>query len=282
MKNVTMHLFLCWLLISCSSETSSQQSSGIPKGMAIENKEASTIIDRFNEPAGYERAKVRGFGEYSRLLPLKEHDAQVHLYNNELKNTQAVHAAVVNMDVGEKNLQQCADAVMRLRAEYLYSKGWYDKIHFNFTNGFRANYAKWRQGYRIKVQGNRVSWVKSEAVDTSYQSFRQYLEKVFTYAGTLSLSKELEAVPMEEMEIGDVLIHGGSPGHAVVVVDMAYDMHGDKVFMLAQSYMPAQEIHVLKNINDESISPWYSVKALNGKVRTPEWIFDTSELKRFK
>ena len=48
-------------------------------------------------------------------------------------------------------------------------------------------------------------------------------------------SKELS-----EMQIGDVFIRGGSPGHCVIVVDMAVHQEtGEKLFMLAQSYMPA-------------------------------------------
>ena len=71
------------------------------------------------------------------------------------------------------------------------------------------------------MKGNRVSWYKSKAKDYSYKTFRAYLDVVFAYAGTLSLAKELTSVPVTSMQIGDVLIQGGSPGHAVIVVDMA-------------------------------------------------------------
>lgn len=83
---------------------------------------------------------------------------------------------------------------MRLRAEYLYKCKAYDQISFNFTNGFRADYAKWAEGYRISVRGNQVSWYKSKERDYSYKTFRAYLDVVFAYAGTLSLAKELKAV----------------------------------------------------------------------------------------
>ncbi len=43
---------------------------------------------------------------------------------------------------------------------------------------------------------------------------------VFAYAGTLSLYEELESVPIKDMDIGDIFVQGGSPGHAVIVVDM--------------------------------------------------------------
>jgi hypothetical protein len=104
---------------------------------------------------------------------------------------------------------------------------------------------------------------------------------VFRYAGTLSLSRELEPVEWGRMEPGDVLIRGGSPGHAVIVVDMARDtVNGHKYFLLAQSYMPAQEIHVLKNLLRPDISPWYSLDN-SDRIDTPEWTFLPSELRRF-
>ena len=90
------------------------------------------------------------------------------------------------MEIGKRDLQQCADAVIRLQAEYLYKHKAYDRIHFNFTNGFRADYTKWAEGYRISVKGNQVSWYKSKEKDYSYKTFRAYLDVVFAYAGTLS------------------------------------------------------------------------------------------------
>jgi hypothetical protein len=83
------------------------------------------------------------------------------------------------------------------------------------------------------------------------------------------------------MKGGDVFIKGGSPGHAVLVVDMACDPRtGRKIFLLAQSYMPAQDIHILKNPKDAKLSPWYDVE-FGTILYTPEWVFAWSELKRF-
>ncbi len=76
------------------------------------------------------------------------------------------------------------------------------------------------------------------------------------------------------------MIQGGSPGHCVIVVDMALnDDTGEKVFMLAQSYMPAQDIQILKG--DSEGSPWFSVKT-EGVLKTPEWIFEISDLKTWE
>lgn len=241
-----------------------------------------TIESRIQTPNGYQRVSItkNSFPEFLRQQPLKPDGSKVHYFNGELKPSN-VHVAVLTIDVGKKDLQQCADAVMRLRAEYLFQQKKYDQIHFNFTNGFHATYTKWAEGYRIKVSGNNVSWYKTTEVSHSYESFRKYLDRVFMYAGTLSLSKELKPVAYKDIQIGDVFIKGGSPGHAVIVVDVAIDNKTQKkIFMLAQSYMPAQEIHVLKNFENTQLSPWYDLNTSN-TLYTPEWTFLKTDLKRF-
>ncbi len=170
---------------------------------------------------------------------------------------------------------------MRLRAEYLFERQKYDSIHFNFTNGFRADYAKWRTGKRILVDGNRVVWKQKTTPSDQPAVFWKYLEMVFSYAGTASLSKELTKVAFEEMQIGDVFIQGGFPGHAVIVVDMAENSQtGTKAFLLAQSYMPAQELQLLANPAAPNQSPWY-YSEFQGNLTTPEWVFKKTDLKRF-
>jgi hypothetical protein len=246
------------------------------------NESGRTIAERFNPPSGFERVKEgdNSFTSYLQNLPLKPHNTVVQYYDGGFKSAD-VYDAVVDLEIGDRDLHQCADAVMRLRAEYLWKNKQYDKIHFNFTNGFRVDYSKWREGYRIKVRGNNVGWVKSAQPSDSYKTFWKYMEIIFSYAGTLSLEKELKPVEYSKMKVGDVLIQGGSPGHAIIVVDMAVNPDsGKKVYLLAQSYMPAQEIQILKNENHGANSPWYELND-SYAVLTPEWDFYTTDLKRF-
>ena len=204
------------------------------------------------------------------------------LYNGSIKENYNVYDAVVDLPIGKKDLHQCADAVMRLRAEYLYNQQQYERIHFNFTNGFRVDYSKWREGKRIVVSGNNTTWKQSSQPSNTYQDFWNYMEIIFSYAGTLSLSKELKTIEVENLEIGDVFIQGGTPGHAVIVVDAAINPQTNKkIFLLAQSYMPAQEIQVLKNSNNKELSPWYSTD-FDETLETPEWTFKRTDLKRFE
>ncbi|MBN2357771.1 DUF4846 domain-containing protein [candidate division KSB1 bacterium] len=242
------------------------------------------IASAIQPPAGFTRTQVDSgsFADWLRHLPLKPAGASVLFFNGAAKPNQNAHAAVIDIDVGNRNLQQCADALIRLRAEYLYTVGDFAFIHFNLTSGDNIPYRRWLKGERPIVTDNRVHWRSGFAVDSSYSNFRSYLRTIFIYAGSYSLSKELASrATIWEMQIGDVFIEGGFPGHGVLVVDMAEDtMCGEKLFLLLQSYMPAQDIHILKNLEDDAISPWYRYPAAD-ILRTPEWTFKASDLKYF-
>lgn len=280
---------LLFFLYACSSNSQEMPDAGPSAVLPAQahswnpiDTSGKTIKDRFIPPKGFKRQTypVGSFENYLQQLPLKPVGRWVHYYNGAKKPPGRVYLAVVDMDIGKRDLQQCADAVMRLRGEYLYAEKRMDEIRFNLTNGFDMTFTKWRQGYRIKVSGNTVRWVKSKAPSSSYAQFRSYMNMVFAYAGTLSLDKELKPISIQEIQIGDVFIQGGSPGHAVIVVDMALNEKGEKRFLLAQSYMPAQDIQILQNPNADAGNPWFDIPN-NDLFETPEWNFSINNLKRF-
>jgi len=291
-KFLRLQFYVIVFFFACNSQSNSTaqlktivDSVSSPQNQRLINVSANRIETRFVLPKGFQRVAVvqNSFGEYLRTLPLKPNGYKVHLYDGTLKAADNVYDAVIDMEIGTRDLQQCADAIMRLRAEYLFKHKRFSEIHFKFTNGDNAQWLKYAEGYRFEIKDKKYVWSKNSQPDNSYKSFRKYLDLVFTYAGTLSLAKELVPVKsLNDIELGDVFIFGGSPGHAVIVVDVAVNQTtGEKLFLLAQSYMPAQEIQVLKNPNNEALSPWYSVKVENMLV-TPEWTFEKTELKRFK
>lgn len=243
-----------------------------------------SLQNRIIQPEGFSRKRTAGtsFTIWLRGLPLKPEGSPVLLYNGNLKYNQNAHEAVISMDVGDKDLQQCADAVMRLRAEFLWAQKRPADIHFNYTSGHPARWTEWKKGMRPQISGNSVTWKQTAAADSSRKSFRAYLNNVFNYAGTASLEKELALVTdLSQIRPGDVFIHGGHPGHAVLVLDVALNEKGEKVFLLGQSYMPAQEFQLLKNPMDKRLSPWYSTQ-FEGSLETPEWTFEKTELRRWK
>jgi hypothetical protein len=230
--------------------------------------EAETLAQRIKPPAGFARVPVAddSWGAWLRGLPLKPAGSPVLLYNGEQKWRQDVHAAVIDIDVGDRDLQQCADAIMRLRGEWLFASGRAGEIAFTYTDGKRHAFAA------------RTSH--------DYASFRKYMMLVFAYAGTYSLEHELKPVARVDIAagkiaIGDVFIKGGFPGHAVLVADMVENKQtGERRFLLIQSYMPAQQMHVLKNPAAADGSPWYPA-TFSGPRVTPEWTFGESALRRW-
>ncbi len=244
------------------------------------NPDGITVSERINPPKGYKRTDTSDYGLYLRNLELLPNKSDVLLFDGRKKGNQNAHIAVLALDVDNRDLQQCADAALRLRCEYLYQVEADEMINYHLTSGDEFPYEKYRDGYRLVVSGNDVKLEKIATYDRSYETFRKYLLQLFGYAGTLSVSKESTPVEDEEMEVGDIFVMGGSPGHCVIVIDMCENETGDKLFLLAQSYMPAQQIQILKNPANSDDNPWYSLSSLSYPFKTPEWIFDEGSLKR--
>jgi hypothetical protein len=191
---------------------------------------------------------------------------------------QQKHVGIIPYDVGNADLQQCADALMRLRAEYLFQQKRYNEIGFHFVSG---NYYTWNdycKGLRPVAKGSRVKFIAVSPSEKTHESFRRYLDIVYSYASTISLSKELKTA--NDFEIGTVVIHAGSPGHCFIIIDEAVNKAGEKVFKLAEGYTPAQSIYVLRNLNEDGVSPWYRLK--KGVIETASYRFDDYKLGRFE
>jgi hypothetical protein len=218
------------------------------------------LISDVVPPPGYKRIhqNKNSFGEWLRNISLKK-DRRVHLYDGSLKRNQRAQFAVLDISVGKKDLQQCADAVMRLRADYLFDQKKYSLIEFSDNAG---------KAYKWTGEAN-------------HPGFERYLENVFGMCGSASLEKQLKPVAsLQELQPGDVFIKGGFPGHAMIVIDAAINDKGNKIFMLAQSYMPAQDIHIVKNPMNDDLSPWYEVNDAKDII-TPEWTFSNDQLRRW-
>lgn len=244
------------LLLSCREKEHSFQ---LP-AEEVEFQSVPTSVGLIPLPAGYKRVAFpeNSFAFWIRGLSLKS-DKTVYLFNGQLKKNQAAQYAVLDMPRSTTDLQQCADVVMRLRAEYLFSQRKYDEIRFTDFEG---------RSYEWKKEGDR-------------KEFEKYLELVFGWCGSASLEKQLNPVAdFNSIEPGDVLIRGGFPGHAVIVADLAINTKGEKCFLLIQGYQPAQDIHILINPMDPELSPWYPVSG-SDVVYTPEWVFYKSQLRRW-
>lgn len=246
------------LTIGCANNQ--ERDKDIPLVSVIKNTEAPKKIAEIVVPSGYKRTTVTdsSFGVWLRQLPLKK-DKTVYLYNGSVKQNQSAQFAVIDIPRSTKDLMQCADVVMKLRAEYLFANKNYTGI--SFTDYAGKEY-KWNGG------NNRIQ-------------FENYLDNVFGWCGSASLEKQLKQVSdINQLEAGDVFIKGGFPGHAMIVADVAVNDKREKIYLLIQGYQPAQDIHVVVNPADNELSPWYKVSG-SDEIRTPEWLFYKSQLKRW-
>jgi hypothetical protein len=255
-----MRLFLPFLLIlgclqACDFANLNQGVSiGAPKSTEI----TPSCIAKIPLPMGYKRTAVDEvtFGYWLRQLPLRK-DNVLRLYDGSAKTNQTLHYAILDVPYKRDALQQCADAIMRLRAEYIYE------------NKRQANIAFLHQrGEYFTISSN-----------CSRGALEQYLHKVFSWCGTYNLQAQLKPVSIKNIAPGDVFIRAGGPGHAMLVADVAENSKGEKIFLLLQSFIPAQEIHLVINPLRAEWGPWYS--AADSLITTPGWQFTSKNLRRW-
>lgn len=221
-------------------------------------------------PAGFTRVEVKAdsFGAWLRGLPLRAAGTPVHDFQGReiLPGDSPLLAAVAELDVGSADLQQCADSIIRLHAEWLWSRGQKDRIAYHFTSGHLAKWSAYAEGDRPAISGRNVSWVRTGSEDRSRAAFRAYLDMVFTYAGTLSLDREKKRPAREDVQPGDFIVAGGSPGHAVLVLEVAVNAAGERVVLLGQGSIPAQDFQVFTQGHNDPWFPWAGEKLV-----TPFW-----------
>lgn len=244
------------------------------------NPEGNTLFTRFITPKGYKRVEADegSFADFIGNYTLEPDGTPVYYFDKREKGGEG-HAAVFSMEVAEEDLQQCADSIMRIYAEYLYKSGRHDKISFHFVDGFVCDYNHWKQGYRVKFVDDKPHWEQVALSDDSEETFKKYLRIVFSYSSTLSMENESRPVDISELKVGDIFIKGGSPGHVVMVADICENEAGEKAFLLAQGFMPAQSFHIIKN-PAHSEDPWYYESEVKYPFRTQEYTFGEGSLKR--
>ena len=291
MKNLRL-LLLFLIFINCNKKESNSVSN-ISKSSQIKetsevknliNKNGLTIKDRFFPPENFKlnTEKEGSFGAFIENFKLKPYGSKILKYDGAPISTQNLHEAIFDIDTGTKDLQQCADAVIRLRAEYLYKTKQFNDIKFHFTNGDLMTWNDYKNGARAFVNGNKVSFKTTEKFDDSYQNYRKYLDLIFNYAGTISLNKEtFPVLKTSSLKTGDLLITAGSPGHVVFIAAVAENDKKEKLFLLGEGYTPAQSIHIVKNPFQPEISPWYKLDTKNTETETARYLFKPTNFRSF-
>ncbi len=288
MKKVLLILLICLAAIALAFQFKPVENAidtvkAIVETPTLINKDSLTIKSRVNIPEGYRRTKYPkgSFENYLRNYKLKPFGNKIINYDNSEYFWQGGHIGVLEIPVPKNGLQQCADALIRVRSEYLWNSNRKDEIGFNFTSGHYCSWKKYAEGYRPKINGSKVSFHKTASANHSKENFYKYLNLIYMYSGTLSLYNELKPLKAKDLKIGDMLIKGGSPGHIVMLCDEVINDKGEKLFLLFQGNTPAQSVHLVKNLNDSDISPWYQLED-DAVVPVSNYTFGSAKFVRFK
>lgn len=268
MKRILLFLTLVGI---CSCNTLNSEgvlysgAIGFAEGSPMISNYGKTVLERFDSPLGYTRVPIarNSFASYLRTLNLLPDGSPAHYYNGKVKpNDNNIYVAVVDLPISSKNIQMSASSIIRLVSEYLFTNKEYGKIAFH-------------------TEKKKIDFVSFSNGNYSKGEFHKYMDLVMESSSTPSFCTDLKPERLSNIQIGDVFVQSNLPkGHAVIVVDMVENKKGDKLFLLAQGFQPAQEIQIISNPNNPEISPWYQLK--EGELLTPEWRFMTSDLMRFK
>lgn len=239
----------------------------------------ATVGERFAAPPGYARVPVVDgtFAAYLRALPLLPDGTPLRTFDGRPASTP--HLAIVDLDVGAKDLQQCADSALRLYAEWRWARGTALDLVFHATSGDPMPWRKYAAGERPRVAGNKLRWVATtRRPERTHAAFRAWLDDVFMYAGSASLRLDTDPVAIADVRAGDLFVLPGSPGHVLLVLDVVVDAAGKKLLLLGEGYMPAQGFHVVPTTDGGA---WHDASA--GLV-VPTWAkpFPVDSLRRFR
>lgn len=123
-------IFILFLFSSCTSHENQSTNSLSTSPGTINPPQYSidsskhTLVLRFPSPHGYTTVfyDSNSYGHYLQHLSVKPLGSPVKYYDGNNKPGKHIYCSVIDMDIDPVDLQQCADAVMRLRGEYLYGQ----------------------------------------------------------------------------------------------------------------------------------------------------------------
>lgn len=244
-----------WLILLISNAKNA-------KSAFISNPWNAKTIGSIPAPRGFVRDYVSAGSEtaFFRSLPLKPKGSKVKLYTGKNANYQMLSAAVVDIPV-LSNSEQCADMTMRLRAEWLFSKGRYSDICFHTVNNKTLRYSG----------------------GASRKALNKFLCKAYGICSTYSVYNETTPRKIKDVSPGDVFVYPKrrieGMGHAIIVVDIA--RHGNKIaLLLAEGNTPARQCHILLNPNLLH-NPWFLFDGNETTYQLSVFHFGKNELRHY-
>jgi hypothetical protein len=252
-----------------------------------DNKEEFLTLEYHKPtPSGYSRIDIeqnssnKDFSQWLRQIPVESRQS-VLSYKGRVLHQQA--DGIIPISVGNRDVQQCADSILRIYGEFLWYHNKTTDWGIHFTSGDLSTWQDWSEGERFRI-GKKVERYNNNVKDKSYEQYQKWMTHAFLYAGTLSLHKDAIKVPIDDdIQPGDFFLTGGSPGHVVMILDVATKDGSPPIGIVAQGFMPAQEFHIIKGNGRHVIDNWFALPTTEEQALTiPNWKpFFRKDLYRF-
>ena len=259
--------YCLWALLPVALIAAGARYAWMVYGTEVSNPHNYQRVSDINPPRGFERVVGAdpALAAFLRALPLKERGTRTQLFTGGDADRQPLNYAVIDLPM-LSNAEQCADVCMRLRSEYLFTQGRLSDIHFNDIDSAVVQYDG----------GN------------SHVALEQYLRHVYEVSNTFSLSRELPSRRLLEVQPGDIFVYAAADrtgeryGHAVTVIDVVRDPRTDRIcVLLAEGNTPARNIHVVRNLRDRWLSPWFANDEQSDSIRFSTFSYAPTELRHF-
>jgi hypothetical protein len=245
-----------------------------------------SLQSRFAAPPGYRRVAVApgSFAEWLRGLPLAAPGTPVvdNSGSTVFKGDDDYVAAVLALDVGAGDLQQSADAVIRLNAEWLWASNKPDAISYRSASKLDMPFSRWVKGQRLIASGPNVFWVvKGKPRPATYEDFRAYIDAVMLWTNNVALAARATPVAdPKQLVAGDFFLQPRGKGHAIIVLDVAEKPTGERVALLGRALQsPAQSVHVIRPGRETA---WFSLRPPSPVVTPRSEQFSWDELERLE
>lgn len=231
-------------------------------------KAQSALRQRFVDPQGYQRIAVNPetLGEWLRFLPVAAPGTVVADINGKaaVVTLAGFVAAVVAIDM---HAEDSADALLRLHAEWRFSKGDRATINYASNSGRLMPFSRWIAGERIVLKRQDWDWaVKATPLaNPTYTDLRNFLDAAYQWTDPRALAIQGKVLDSSDVAPGDYFVHAGKDSTLVIVLDVAKNAAGEPALLLGHVAAPHQNMYVMRASNE---SAWFKPRP-NQEIAAP-------------
>ncbi len=239
----------------------------------------------YPEPLGYRRVAVEAgsFAEYVRHLAVLPDTASVRYYDGRQVQQWPGSPRVIDMPfLFRTDVEQCADMALRLVSEYFWETGKADSLAFRLQNGQEISWREWSVGRRLRYDAESDRHVVSQdAADSSRTAFEEFLYYLFHWTGSVALKRDLRRIAASELQPGDLIVQNtsGAMGHVSVILDAAVNDDGERLYLIANGWTPAQSMFIRQPQAGEGSDGWFTLAGYERHLQG--YRFGPFELRRF-